>query len=766
MNRPILPLRQFVLKVHSRCDLACDHCYVYEHADQSWRGRPKVMSPETVTRVAERIAEHARRHALSDVHVVLHGGEPLLAGHDRLAEIAGELRSKLDGICDLDLRIHTNGIALDDRFCDLFTDHGVTVGVSLDGDRAANDRHRRYANGRSSHDRVIRAIERLRARPHLYSGLLCTIDVANDPIDVYEALVALDPPRIDFLLPHATWDEPPPRPSATAYADWLIAIFDRWEADGRPVYVRLFDSIIRTTRGETSLTESIGLEPSTLVVIETDGSYEQVDSLKIAYEGAPETGHDVVRHSLDEVAAHPGMVARQRGLDGLSGTCRSCPVVTSCGGGLYPHRYRSGSGFLNPSVFCADLLKLITHVRDRTEMTYHALPAASLDALAAGLGGATEIGELAESQMSLRRALVATLEPRAADREAWELLTELDGEHIGALDAVLSHPYVRVWAVAALRGKGRPGYLANIAAAAAARAGVDAKLQVEVIDGAAHLPTVGTLTGIRAETAPLIVEAGQVRPDGRTTVWQPVRRLVSGTFSVLLEDRDPYRDCHQWPASPRLTEAEAGLWQESFDQAWQLIETDLPAYAPGLRAGLTVLMPLTAAAAGRDVSSTARHAFGAVAAALPADPATLALLIVHEFQHVKLGALLDMLDLYDETDKRLFYAPWRDDPRPLEGLLQGTYAHLAVTDFWRVRRRDVPDPAHEQFARWRVQTAQAIETLATSGALTPIGERFVARMGESVAPWLAEEVPQDALDAAARSARAHHTAWIRSAAGV
>ena len=32
--------RQFLLKVHSRCNLACDYCYVYQHADQSWRTRP------------------------------------------------------------------------------------------------------------------------------------------------------------------------------------------------------------------------------------------------------------------------------------------------------------------------------------------------------------------------------------------------------------------------------------------------------------------------------------------------------------------------------------------------------------------------------------------------------------------------------------------------------------------------------------------------------------------------------------------------------
>ena len=76
----LAPLSQFVLKVHSRCDLACDHCYVYEAADQSWRGRPMAISDEVISRTARRIADHAAAHGLGIVQVVLHGGEPLLAG--------------------------------------------------------------------------------------------------------------------------------------------------------------------------------------------------------------------------------------------------------------------------------------------------------------------------------------------------------------------------------------------------------------------------------------------------------------------------------------------------------------------------------------------------------------------------------------------------------------------------------------------------------------------------------------------------------------
>jgi uncharacterized protein len=816
MNRPPVPLREFVLKIHSRCDLACDHCYVYEAADQSWRGRPLAMPGEVISQTARRIAEHAKEHRLDAVQVVLHGGEPLLAGPARLRHVVTELETALRGVCGLDLRIHTNGVLLSEEFCELFAKHFVRVGISVDGDRGANDRHRRYADGRSSYDKVIRAIELLRTPRfrHLYSGLLCTIDIANDPVVVYESLVALDPPRIDFLLPHATWDDPPPartHESDERYADWLIAIFDRWLAAGRPVGIRTFDSIISTLTGGESLTEALGVRPAVLGVIETDGSYEQVDSLKIAFDGAPATGLNVFGHSLDLVAQHPGITARQKGLAGLCRTCQECPVVTSCGGGLYTHRYRSETGFANPSVYCADLLKLITHISDclpevtagQPETRMHVLSGDAFSELASGFGDAAAVSQLTEAQQSLRRALLGAVyqagsmapgipdATRAALRAAWTVLTVADGERPEGLGAVLGHPYVRVWAVRCLErlrpgadgpaitdgASGGPGlaadlsHLGAIAAVAAIRASVKADVTVPVVDAAIHLPTLGRLVlgadGARQgeggpETASVVVADGVVTirtgggqwemavagllagqrhaptftAGGRSADWQPVRLLRAPGISVALEDTDPYRDCHQWPARARLTEPEFARWQRSFEEAWDEISRHHPAYAPALAAGLSVLMPLSAGPPGKDISATARQAFGAVAAALPADPVTLALLIIHEFQHVKLGAMLDLYDLYDPADARLFRAPWRDDLRPLEGLLQGTYAHLAVTGFWRARQEVTAGAASaaaaQRFAYWHAHTCDAIETLTNSGSLTPLGMRFAIQMRQSL----------------------------------
>jgi uncharacterized protein len=368
-----IPFREFVVKVHSRCDLACDYCYMYEMADQTWRDRPRRMPDEIVGHTAGRIGEHARTHGLKTVSLTLHGGEPLLAGADLIARLVRLTRDAAGPLVRVDVAIQTNAVGLDEEYLDLFDELGVRVGVSMDGAAQAHDLHRRFAGGRGSFTAVAAGVRRLtqgRYR-HLFAGLLCAIDLRNDPVDTYEALARFHPPRIDFLLPHGTWANPPPGrvPGAadTPYADWLIAAFDHWYVQPT-MGVRLFEDIIHLILGGSSSGETVGLAPSVVVVIETDGAIEQADQLKAAYPGAPQTGLHVTRDSLDLAMSLPGIVARQLGLRALSPVCQACAIRLVCGGGHYAHRYQPGRGFANPSVYCPDLIRLIGHIRERVQI--------------------------------------------------------------------------------------------------------------------------------------------------------------------------------------------------------------------------------------------------------------------------------------------------------------------------------------------------------------------------------------------------------------
>ncbi|MFE9571078.1 FxsB family cyclophane-forming radical SAM/SPASM peptide maturase [Streptomyces sp. NPDC006692] len=367
MTPPHTPFRSFILKVANRCNIDCDYCYVFNSQDQAWRTLPARMSVDVARAAASRIAEHTARYDLPSVHVVLHGGEPLLAGPRHLEEILGALRERISPHAEVRFELQTNGTLISPAWLDLFEQYDVAVGVSLDGPPSANDRHRLTHASRSSAASAVRGVELLRSRPHLFAGLLAVVDLTNDPVEVHDYLASFEPPTIDFGLPHGTHDEPPHRNDLALpeYGLWMVRVYDAWLA--RPQYrhsVRMLEDIVALSSGVHSAVESLGLAPPTSVVIESDGSIEGVDTLRSVEEGASWLGLDVYNESLDEAIHHPKLLHRQHGKSALAEECQSCPLVEVCGGGYLPHRFSAAGGYRNPSVYCADLEYLIRHIQD------------------------------------------------------------------------------------------------------------------------------------------------------------------------------------------------------------------------------------------------------------------------------------------------------------------------------------------------------------------------------------------------------------------
>ncbi|WP_234345184.1 MULTISPECIES: radical SAM protein [Streptomyces] len=347
--RPV-PFRQFVLKVHSRCNLACTYCYIYEGPDQSWRERPVRVAERTMHRTAERIAEHVAAHGLRSIRIDLHGGEPLLAGPAALIAYAQTVRNALPDRCSAAVSVQTNGTLLTADILKQLSAAGITVGLSLDGGSARLNRRRIDRAGRSSWPSVRRAAGLLADAPASYGGILCTIDVDTDPGEIYQSLVTLGPPSLDFLLPYGNWSEPPPGigpfagPACRAarpvpYGHWLAHVFDLWwdtPSGHPPVQVRLFGEIVALLLGAASRTETVGLSPLAVVVIDTDGSIQRIDSLKTAYAGAPVPASGRPRYaggaglprSRSGIRPFPGRVAISA--IGFSTPCaRSVPIRNS-----------------------------------------------------------------------------------------------------------------------------------------------------------------------------------------------------------------------------------------------------------------------------------------------------------------------------------------------------------------------------------------------------------------------------------------------------
>ncbi|GAA1903202.1 HEXXH motif domain-containing protein [Streptomyces durmitorensis] len=458
------------------------------------------------------------------------------------------------------------------------------------------------------------------------------------------------------------------------------------------------------------------------------------------------------------------------------------------------------------------------------ELPVHRLSAAGFRALARGEGGRAVVVELLAAERSRRMLLLRALydglsgggvsaegptPPAGAAalsyREAWALLERAQRTAPDVFEDILMSPHTGMWlslALRQLRGasfEDAPmwavaGHLSALAASAGARAGLDFSVAVPVRRGIAFLPTVGCAELKVAEswsTAQVVSREGKLRiigeqgavvvgpgREGGAPGWRAVRRLSLGVKRpqkcLALEEFDPYRTFPQ-PSEPLfLSETDARVWQGMLTDAWELLLRDEPESAEAMRVGLMSVTPTPARERFRPHSVTAGDAFGGVMASRPDDATQLAATLVHEFQHIKLGSLMRLRPLNltgpglgphpgPGLAEELFYAPWRDDPRPLGGLLQGIYAFAGVTRFWRSHRQSA-DPAqagltHFEFALWRTQVSSTVELVRTHERLTPLGRQVLDALRERCAEWSDESVPAAELRLAQEVAADHRARW-------
>jgi uncharacterized protein len=422
--------------------------------------------------------------------------------------------------------------------------------------------------------------------------------------------------------------------------------------------------------------------------------------------------------------------------------------------------------------------------------SFHRMPEHLFAALASGGGGQEAIRILVAGQRSkhlllLQGVLNAAEEARhqqvTAARAGYRLLASVQRRDPGAAAAVINYPSVGAWAhrtmVALRRGAptagAEPGRLPAVAAAAAIRARIVSEIEVLAIRGMVVLPSLGA-AAVGGQTATVCIspDGARICANGEIIVipadyhrkgpgWLPLPALLDAPFELLVDGIDPFR----MPAAPHLAEpADFSRWAPFFAGAWSLLEARHQPVAAEVAEMIKAIVPLAPPSRGQ-VSSSSPETFGAIALSEPVRPLMLAATLAHEVQHVKLSALLDIVELTCPDSGRRFYAPWREDPRPASGLLQGAYAYLGVTAFWR-RQREAPSSdrgghrAHVEFARWREATRLAVSTLLASDQLTEAGKTFAQGMATILDRWSPEHVPLSAHHRAARENARHRQRWV------
>lgn len=358
---------EVILKLTERCNIDCTYCYVFRGADISSMSRPARLSRKTVNAVADFLEASCRDFHVEALQIDFHGGEPLALGKQQFGEACEVLRMRLDPLTDFSLAIQTNATLVDAEWINLFAKHRVCVGVSLDGPRSINDRHRLDFQGRSTYDRTRRGLDALREAydcgllPSL--GVLAVIDPATSPREIYQHLVRdIGIRTLDFLLPDFTHDSMP-EPDNGDVGRFLCGAFDAWVEDDDPdVFVRILSSITSLLLGGRSHMIGFGGELQSAISIASDGTLGPDDTLRSCGTDFFYSKLKVDDSSLVQLLKTPLLEEVTTAGYTQPSNCASCGWSQICHGGQLVHRFSKAERFARQSVYCTSLKIIYEHI--------------------------------------------------------------------------------------------------------------------------------------------------------------------------------------------------------------------------------------------------------------------------------------------------------------------------------------------------------------------------------------------------------------------
>lgn len=319
----------------SLCNMRCGYCF-YEDVSSHWQAKScSVMSQETARRLIQSAFEAVDEQGR--VIFAFQGGEPTLAGVDFFrAFLAMEQEYARPGIT-VEHAIQTNGLLLDDAWLDLFVQGRFLVGLSIDGTKPLNDLYRVDAAGRSSWNRVTRALALLQKKKVEYN-LLCvvTAQCAAHPQKVYQSLKKLGGQYLQFIPCLDPLEEEPGNRAYSLlpeqYGAFLCTLFDLWYTDwraGQYVSIRLFEDYVHLAMGLPAGSCAASGHCGSYCVVEGDGSlypcdFYVLDEWKLGIIGT----HGILRAVQSERA-------QQFLADGeqLPADCTACCWRILCNGG-------------------------------------------------------------------------------------------------------------------------------------------------------------------------------------------------------------------------------------------------------------------------------------------------------------------------------------------------------------------------------------------------------------------------------------------------
>jgi uncharacterized protein len=153
-----VPLSLLIIQPSPFCNIDCDYCYLANRAVTT-----KLPDASLAIIIRKILASGIVGERLS---VVWHAGEPLALPISYYEQAFQTIRTAvaeqtIRKVVRVTHAIQTNGMLIDQNWCDFIQKHDIYVGVSIDGPAFLHDLHRKDRRGGGTHSRVMKGVEQL-----------------------------------------------------------------------------------------------------------------------------------------------------------------------------------------------------------------------------------------------------------------------------------------------------------------------------------------------------------------------------------------------------------------------------------------------------------------------------------------------------------------------------------------------------------------------------------------------------------------------------
>ncbi|TNV19777.1 anaerobic sulfatase maturase [Buttiauxella sp. B2] len=353
----------------SQCNINCDYCFYLEKSHLYPLRKSSCMDNATLDLF---IQQQIDAQQTDEVIFAWQGGEPTLAGIDFFSR-ARTLQKKYAKGKRIINTLQTNGVLINDKWCNFFREHNFLIGISIDGDEELHDCYRKTQAGKSTHQQVLKAIRKLVDHEVGFNTLTVLHDVnVQHPLRVYNYLKEIGSTDMQFipllerearsdLTSDYTWVPPDfqgeTKVSAQSitpddFSKFMKTIFYHWlRRDIGNIGIQFFEHIFSVWCKLPAQICIFAEQCGTALALEMNGDVYHCDHYVYPQYKAGNIHSDSIMNIRDGQNNTNFAIAKSKK---LANECQVCEFKFACYGGCPKHRITpSLSGGENLNYFCS-----------------------------------------------------------------------------------------------------------------------------------------------------------------------------------------------------------------------------------------------------------------------------------------------------------------------------------------------------------------------------------------------------------------------------